>query len=341
MTSAEGDSAAEDLISLAENFDAILFDLDGVLYRGLDGIPGAAEVVQQLSHHGIRRSFVTNNASRTATEIANQLRSLGIDAKEHEVVTSAHAAAYLCADMLPEGSPIFVVGGSGIEHALRDVGFEPRRDPSTCVAVVQGYGPDISWRDLAEASYLIEGGATWIATNLDSTFPTERGIAPGNGSLVQAVANAVGRPPDAVGGKPAQALLTIAIKQSNSENPLMVGDRYDTDILAGVNLGIPTLLVLSGVCTVGNVWQSHVRATFLGESVSALSLPYPRGEVMGDVARFRDSIAHFDQENQVVTSKGGQFIDQLRAADALKWELSLSLGTDPFASGQIQLQLVN
>jgi HAD superfamily hydrolase (TIGR01450 family) len=341
MTSAHDDSSSEDLISLAENFDAILFDLDGVLYRGADEIPGAAEVVQQLSQHGIRRSFVTNNASRTETEIANHLRNLGIDARGHEVVTSAHAAAYLCADMLPEGSPTFVVGGSGIEHALRNVGLDPRRDPSNCVAVVQGYGPDISWRDLAEASYLIEGGAIWVATNLDSTFPTERGIAPGNGSFVQAVVNAVGRPPDAVGGKPAPALLTIAIEQSNSENPLMVGDRYDTDILAGTNLGIPTLLVLSGVCTVSDVWQSHIRATFLGENVSTLSLPYPRGQVMGDMARFRDSIAHFDQEKQVIVSRGGSFIDQLRAADALKWELSLSLGIDPFISGQIQLQFVD
>jgi HAD superfamily hydrolase (TIGR01450 family) len=340
MTSAEGDSAAEDLISLAENFDAILFDLDGVLYRGPSEIPGAAEAVRELTQHGIRCSFVTNNASRTAAEIANHLQNLGIVANEHEVVTSAHAAAYLCADMLPEGAPIFVVGGIGIEHALRDAGLDPRRDPRNCVAVVQGYGPDIGWRDLAEASYLIEGGAIWVATNLDSTFPTERGIAPGNGSLVQAVANAVGRRPDAVGGKPAPTLLTIAIERSKSKNPLMVGDRYDTDILAGADLGIPTLLVLSGVCTISDIWRSHLRATFLGESVSVLSLPYPRSQVLDDVTRVRDSIAHFDQEGQVVVSRGGSFIDQLRAADALKWELSRSLGIDPFVSGQIQLQLV-
>ena len=117
-------------------------------------------------------------------------------------------------------------------------------------AVIQGFAPTVGWTDLAEASFAIAAGAAWIATNPDTTFPTERGLAPGNGSLVRAVATAVGREPDFVAGKPDPALFHLAASRLHAQRPLVVGDRLDTDIAGGISAGMRTALVLTGVTSV-------------------------------------------------------------------------------------------
>ena len=130
-----------------------------------------------------------------------------------------------------------LAGGFQPVHSLED-------DPC---AVLQGIGMELAWRDLAEATFAVAAGLPWVATNMDSTFPTARGLAPGNGSMVAAVSHATGRVPNAVGGKPEPALLAEAIDRAGARRPLMIGDRLDTDIAAGSRLGIPTLLILTGV----------------------------------------------------------------------------------------------
>ena len=323
--------------ALAQEFDCVLFDLDGVLYRGPRAVDGVVATVNELIRLGIGRAYVTNNAGRTPEVVAEHLTSLGMPARPDEVVTSAQAGAAIVASRVPPGACVFAVGGEGVMVALAEVGLQPSRDPEGCVAVMQGYGPDVGWRELAEASYLIQGGALWVATNLDPTFPTDRGIAPGNGSLVQAVANSVDREPDGVGGKPAPALLELVLKRTGAVKPLMVGDRYDTDIEAGIGAGIKTLLVLSGVCDITDVWTSEFRADYLGETAAVLAEPYPRVHFAGDSASCNSAVARWVGER--VEAQNGSRIDQLRAADALKWERVKESGIGPFISGIFTLHL--
>jgi len=312
--------------TLAECFDCILFDLDGVLYRGSQAINGASETLKTLVTMNIGRSFITNNASRTPAQVAAHLRELGIDAAPIDVATSPQAAVQVLEDFVANGrvsarERVYVVGGGGIEWALHEGGFESTRDPEGCQVVMQGFGPSVSWTELAEAAYLVAKGALWIATNLDSTFPTDRGIAPGNGSLVNAVAAAAGRGPDGVGGKPAPALLEFALEQSGALSPLMVGDRYDTDIAGAIAVGIPSFLVLSGVCGPQEVWTSDLRSDYLAQDVTDLIVPYPDIVLEGDRTTCDGAIATLNRADRSAKVSGGSEINGLRALDALKWHL--------------------
>ena len=233
---------------LAETFDALLFDLDGVVYIGPNAVPGAVEGISAAQAQGVRCIYVTNNASRTSGEVADHLRELGLTLDDADVITSSMAGASLVSDVVSSGK-VLAVGGDGVWSALRERGFEPVDTYAPdVVAVMQGYGPNVGWRDLAEATFAVRAGVPWIATNLDFTFPTPKGVAPGNGSLVRLVADVAGRQPDAAAGKPEPALLNEAVRRTGATRPLMVGDRLDTDIAAGNRLGMPTLLVLTGVC---------------------------------------------------------------------------------------------
>lgn len=324
---------------LYERFDAVYFDLDGVLYRGLNAVEGAAEAVSEICHGGCGVAFVTNNASRAPEEVAVHLMELGIPAKSSEVVTSSQVAVEILQQHIQPGERVFVVGGVGVEEALRVAGFMPSRESRDCVAVVQGFGPEVSWRDLAQASYLIQGGAIWIATNLDSTFPTASGIAPGNGSLVDAVRNAVGRDPDGVGGKPDRAMMKRTIAAVPGDRPLLVGDRYDTDIAAGIGAGIPTMLVLSGVTQTTDVWRASLRADYLCESVQGLVLTYPECNISGEDHLCGEARATFMAADTTVRASGGTRLERLRAADSLKWSMVKQVGLDAFTQGQIRLDL--
>jgi glycerol-1-phosphatase len=324
---------------LCEEFDAIYFDLDGVLYRGLSAVDGAAEAVSEISESGCGVAFVTNNASRTPDEVAAHLVELGIPAKPSEVITSSQVAVEILQQYLSPGERVFVVGGDGVEQALKAAGFVASRDSRECVAVVQGFGPQVSWRDLAQASYLIQGGAIWIATNLDSTFPTASGIAPGNGSLVDAVRNAVGRDPDGVGGKPDRAMMDQTMAAVPGERALLVGDRYDTDIAAGVAAGIPTMLVLSGVTQAADVWRASLRADYLCESVLGLILAYPDSSTSGEDQVCGGARASFVAVDMCVRATGGTRLERLRAADSLKWAMVKEVGLEAFTQGRITLDL--
>ncbi|MDA3022367.1 MAG: HAD-IIA family hydrolase [Actinomycetota bacterium] len=233
---------------LAELFDLLLFDLDGVVYIGPHAVPGAIEGIRAAHEQGVRCCYITNNAARPPAEVVEHLRELGIDAAADEVVTSAQAGATLLGAHVPAGSRILAIGGPGVFAALRERGYVPVVSADDEPAgVLQGIGMDLSWPALVEATFAVAAGLPWIATNLDATLPTPRGPAPGNGSMVEAVAHATGRRPIGVGGKPEPALLNEAIFRSGAERPLMIGDRLDTDIAAGNRLGLPTLLVMTGV----------------------------------------------------------------------------------------------
>ena len=235
--------------ALADVHDALLVDLDGTLILAGHPIPEAAASLTAAADRGARSVIVTNNASRSPSEVAESLSGMGFAIAAADVVSSPQAAAAMLADSHPAGAHVLVVGAEALCDAIAAVGLTPVRaatdDP---VAVVQGHSPDTGWHNLAEACIAIRGGVDWVATNTDSTLPTDRGLLPGNGSMVAALVTATGRQPR-VAGKPARPLLDAAAERVGAARPLVVGDRLDTDIAAAVAAGMPSLLVLTGVST--------------------------------------------------------------------------------------------
>ena len=206
---------------------------------------------------GTTLAFVTNNAARTPHSVAAHLTELGVAASTSDVVTSAQAAAHALARQLGAGSKVLVVGGEGLVVALEEQGLVPVHsqadDPA---AVVQGFHPDVGWELLAEAAYTIATGVPWFASNLDLTVPTARGVAPGNGTLVNAVAAAAGRRPDLVAGKPYRPLFDETVERVGAQHPIVVGDRLDTDIEGAVNCDADSLLVMTGVTDVATLCRA-------------------------------------------------------------------------------------
>lgn len=264
-------------VSLISRFDAVLSDLDGVVYAGPHAIPGAVESLQELARVGVGLGYVTNNASRSPAEVAAHLRELGAPAEDDQVVSSSQAAADLLASRLAPGSRILVTGSPALAREIELVGLVPvygqDEDP---VAVVQGFNPEIGWKQLAEASYVVSAGALWVATNTDMSIPQARGIAPGNGTLVAAVTAATGKMP-LVAGKPEAPLFHSAAKRLGAERPVVVGDRLDTDILGGNNAGFATIAVLTGVDTRETVLAARAaeRPDYIIDSLHELYSPYP------------------------------------------------------------------
>jgi HAD superfamily hydrolase (TIGR01450 family) len=271
----------------AEVYDVALLDLDGVVYLGGAAVPGAPEALAEARRRGMRLAFVTNNASRSPSAIAAQLAGLGVPATSAEVVTSAQAAAHLIADRLPAGAPVLVVGGIGLRIALRERGLRPVSTAAERpAAVVQGYGPDVGYPVLAEAGLAVRAGAWYVASNVDATLPTARGIQPGNGSLVQVIVTATGTKP-VVAGKPEPPLHSEAVARSGARRPLVVGDRLDTDIEGAVRVGADSMLVLTGVTRPADAVLAppHRRPIYLAQDLAGLLEPHPPVVAAGDQFR--------------------------------------------------------
>jgi HAD superfamily hydrolase (TIGR01450 family) len=233
--------------TLAERDAGVVCDLDGVVRRGTHAVPYA---VERLLAVQVPIVYATNNASLTPQDVADQLLGLGLAVGPANVVTSSQAGAAYVATLFPPDSLVLAVGGPGVAAALAEAGLRPvdQADPGV-VAVLQGYGANVTAALLAEASYAIEDGATWVATNRDATLPTQRGIAPGNGALIGAVAVATGVQPSAATGKPEPPLYELSVSRLGvpKAGVLAIGDRLDTDILGAMNAGLDSLWVLTGV----------------------------------------------------------------------------------------------
>jgi glycerol 3-phosphatase-2 len=276
---------------LADAYDLIIFDLDGVIYLIDKPIDGAVEAVERLRSGGTAVAYATNNASRRAADVAALLTGMGVPAEPAEVLTSAGASAAVLAERLPAGAPVLVVGAEALRAEVRDAGLRPvETAEDKPAAVVQGYGPDVGWRILAEAALSVRAGATWVATNTDRTLPSARGPLPGNGSLVAVLRTALDREPDVIVGKPEPALFKTAASLSHAERPLVVGDRLDTDIQGAVGAGMPALLVLTGVSDAAELLAAppERRPSFVAADLSGLfrpaadaAVPAPAGELGG------------------------------------------------------------
>ena len=271
----------------ARRYDVALLDLDGVVYVGRTAVPGAAGYLAEARSAGMRLGFVTNNAARPPEIVAEHLRELGIDADAEEVVTSAQAAAHYLAARLPAAARVLVVGTTGLVEALRERGLDPvERDDETVAAVVQGYSPELTWRQLAEGMLAISRGALWVATNLDRTVPSPRGQLPGNGAMVAALRHASGVEPIST-GKPDPTMHRECVERTGARDPLVVGDRLDTDIEGAVAAGCDSLLVLTGVTSATTLLTAPAgaRPTYLAADLEGLLVPHPAPVVADSSAR--------------------------------------------------------
>ncbi|MCB9412936.1 MAG: HAD-IIA family hydrolase [Actinobacteria bacterium] len=237
----------------ASRFDVLLLDLDGVVYAGAGAIPYAVTALNRVSDQGVHLAYVTNNASRPPSAVVAHLADLGLVAAEADVVTSAQAGARLISESLPAGAEVLVVGGEGLREAVHARGFQIVEDGlAHPAAVIMGFSPEIGWRQLAQATYAVTGGAEFFATNTDRTIPTADGIAPGNGMLVAVVSQVTGVLPR-IAGKPERPLMLESVERTSARRPLVVGDRLDTDIAGARGAGLASLLVLTGVSTVSDL----------------------------------------------------------------------------------------
>jgi glycerol 3-phosphatase-2 len=305
---------------LDATYDVALLDLDGVVYLGGTAIPGAAEALRKADSSGMRLAYVTNNAFRTPAAVAALLVSMGVPAAPGDVVTSAQAAARMLAERLPAGAPVLVVGGSGLRMALRERGLRP---VSTALdkpqAVVQGFTPGVDYALLAEGGLAVAAGALFVASNSDLTIPSKRGTQPGNGSLIRVIASATGVEP-LVAGKPEPPLHHESVLRTKAKNPLVVGDRLDTDIEGAHRVGADSLLVLTGVTGPAQAVLAppNQRPTYLAEDLSGLLEPHPEITHSDGAFGCGGWTARRDADRLELTGTGER-IDGLRALCAAAW----------------------
>jgi len=222
----------------------VCFDLDGVLWRGDDPIPGAADGVAQIRDAGVRVAFLSNNSSLVLDDVIAKLDGAGVNAAPDEVLTSAIAAAVLLQSSLPSGARVLACAGPGVVEALGNAGMEVVREPPAA-AVVVGFHRTFDYDELERTSRAVREGARFIATNMDATYPVPGGLIPGAGSIVAAVATATGSRPE-VAGKPEQPTVALVHDRLGTTG-VVVGDRPSTDGALAEALGWPFALVLSGV----------------------------------------------------------------------------------------------
>jgi HAD superfamily hydrolase (TIGR01450 family) len=326
--------------SLIDGFNGIVCDLDGVIYRGQRAVPHAVESLLSALSAGLRIVYATNNASRSPDQVSAHLDTLGLPGPSSRVVTSSQAGADYVARRCPGGSRVLAVGGPGVSLALAEAGLLPicaqptsqqptaareSRPDEPPVAVLQGYGSEVAWTDLAEAAYAVQAGALWVATNIDSTLPTGRGMAPGNGALVGAVRQAVNVDPVVV-GKPQTPLyeLSVAVLGTSIERTLAIGDRLDTDIKGATAAGMDSLFVFGGV----HKWADLVgaertsRPRYVATDLRSLHVPYSEPvQDSHDATRWvcGQAQAWVTAPGDLAVSRAGALNERLRAALTAMW----------------------
>jgi 4-nitrophenyl phosphatase len=245
---------------------ALILDMDGVLWRGEQPIGDLPEVFSKIAAMDLRVTLATNNATLSTRQYLNKLTGLGVHLQPEQIVNSSQAAAHYLARRYPRGGAVYVVGEAGLVDTLAEQGFlsvesDGKPNPAgerQILAVVVGLDRELDYHKLTAAARLVRAGATFIGTNPDRTFPAPDGLVPGAGAILAAIEAAADIPPVIV-GKPSPEMYTVALQRMGIKpgDALVVGDRLETDIIGGQQLGCPTALVLSGVTTVeaAGRWQ--------------------------------------------------------------------------------------
>jgi NagD protein len=243
-----------------------VMDMDGVIIRGSQPVPGAVEFIARLKARGLRFLVLTNNSMFTPRDLANRLRYLGINVPDDRVYTSGLATARFLHSQRPNGTA-YVIGEAGLTTALHDVGYVlSELEPDY---VVLGETATYSFERITKGIRLILGGSRFIATNPDPVGPVEGGLAPATGSVAALIERATGVAPYYV-GKPNPLMLRSALRviDAHSEDTVMIGDRMDTDVIMGLESGLETILVLTGVTTRDQVDRFPYRPARILESVA-------------------------------------------------------------------------
>ncbi|WP_372633468.1 HAD-IIA family hydrolase [Cohnella sp.] len=236
--------------------EALLFDLDGTLYRGNEPVPGAGKLISGLQSRGMLSLFVTNNSTRTPGEVAEHLREMGIEAPEERIATSAMAAADYARANYP-GAAVYAIGEKGLREALLSAGLRLVEIGEPADIVVQGLDRQLTYDRLAEAVNHLLGGAAFVQTNPDRLLPIDGGFLPGAGSIGAPLQAATGVEPVVI-GKPSRILMDYSLRISGTkpENTWVIGDNPYTDLAAARGAGCPSILVLTGLCDADN-WEAH------------------------------------------------------------------------------------
>lgn len=241
-----------------KHYKGYLIDLDGTMYKGTEEVDGAAQFIDYLNQQGIPHLYVTNNSTKTPEEVTAKLREMHIDAKPEEIVTSALATANFIANEKANAS-VYMIGGSGLKAALLDRRLTLRRDKHVDYVVI-GLDEQVTYDKLAIATLAVREGATFISTNPDVSIPKESGLLPGNGAITSVVSVSTGQQPQFI-GKPEPVIMDIAldILKLDKADVAMVGDLYDTDIMSGINVGVDTIHVQTGVTSFAEIQEKMFR----------------------------------------------------------------------------------
>ncbi len=252
-----------------KNLRALLIDLDGVLWVGNQALPGGGAFFSFLNARNIPYVLVSNNATRRAAFIVKHAGELGITVSPNQVLTSADATPRWLRAKMPHVKRVFVIGEAALRNALSDVEIELARE--NVDAVVIGLDRAITYEKLKRATLEIRRGAKFIATNTDRTLPTEEGLTPGAGSLVAALIAATDVQPIVI-GKPGRPMFDLALEITKTapHETAMLGDRLDTDIDGAADVGLKTIMVLTGVSTRAEAEQNRVKPDLIVQDLPTL-----------------------------------------------------------------------
>ena len=259
--------------NLAGKFAGLILDMDGVLYRGEQALPGARQLIAALRAKGISFILLTNNATLTSDDFSKKLARMGIEVEPERILTSAGATAIYLEKNYPEGGSVYVLGEAGlVSYLTRMPGF--RLDEDNPRFVVAGLDYDFDYTAMRKACAAIRHGASFIATNADATLPVEGGeLWPGAGSIVASIQTCSGVAPTVV-GKPNIYMADMALEKLGllADKVLCVGDRLETDILCGARAGIPAALLLTGVSRREDIEKAEAAPDYVFEDLPHLML---------------------------------------------------------------------
>ena len=244
-----------------KKYAGYMIDLDGTIYRGKEKIPAAKRFIERLQEHDIPFLFVTNNSTQAPIKVVENLaNNFDIHVKEENVYTSALATADYIADLNKDKRSVYVIGEGGLKQAILDKGF--RFEETNPDYVVVGLDYDVTYHKFELATLAIKRGAKFIGTNADTNLPNERGLVPGAGSVIALVECSTQQKATYI-GKPETIIMEKALERLSlpKDEVVMVGDNYMTDIKAGINFGIDTMLVYTGVSTRELVRKQEIAPT--------------------------------------------------------------------------------
>lgn len=258
---------------IPSNIKALILDMDGVIWKADSPIGDLPAIFKRIRERGLKFVFATNNGTKTPEEYQKKLSELGVEIEESQVVTSALGIAFMLAQKYPHGTKIFMIGEEGIRNALKEKGFEivGIANAEEAEVVVMGIDRGINFQKIAEATLLVRAGRPFYTTNTDRTFPTPRGEIPGSGAWVSIIQTATGIEPT-VAGKPFPYLMELSLERLGikKEETLVIGDRLETDILAGQTVGCPVAFVLSGVSTLEEAEKWNPKIDLIAKDLADL-----------------------------------------------------------------------